>query len=284
MDKKELQCGIIMPIAPMGTYTSDHWSEVKEIIIESMTNSNEYIFKTDLVSETDGSVDIIHKRIVNNLHEADVVVCDVSGKNPNVLFELGMRLTFDKPTIIIKDDITDYMFDTSMIEHITYPSSLRFHDIVSFKKLLAKKVISTLKRKEREGDDFSQFLTNFGQFIVPSLKKTEVSENTFIINEISTLKDMVSSLTRVSNKKSVNSLLSMDEFSQTNFIRKEIMKYFSLFPEDLGEDPKVILDSSRFINIVMRDLQDLPNVTYDVMIAEVKNYLRNRENSMKNNK
>jgi hypothetical protein len=34
------------------------------------------------------------------------------------MFELGMRLAFDKPTVIIKDDKTDYMFDTGIIEHV----------------------------------------------------------------------------------------------------------------------------------------------------------------------
>jgi len=42
-----------------------------------------------------------------------MIVCDISGRNPNVMFELGLRLAFDKPAIIIKDEITPYSFDTS---------------------------------------------------------------------------------------------------------------------------------------------------------------------------
>lgn len=40
------------------------------------------------------------------------------------MFELGMRLTFDKPTIIIKDNTTDFIFDTGPIEHLQYPKDL----------------------------------------------------------------------------------------------------------------------------------------------------------------
>ena len=58
---------------------------------------------------------MIHKTIVQNLYLNPIVVCDVSGKNANVMFELGLRLAFDKPTIIIKDDKTDYSFDTSVV-------------------------------------------------------------------------------------------------------------------------------------------------------------------------
>lgn len=71
-------------------------------------------------------VGVIQKRIVQGVYGADLIVCDVSCKNSNVMFELGMRLAFDKPTVIIKDDKTDYTFDTGVIEHITYPRDLRF--------------------------------------------------------------------------------------------------------------------------------------------------------------
>ncbi len=55
-----------------------------------------------------------------------IVVCDISARNANVMFELGMRLAFDKPTVIIKDERTPYSFDISSIEHLDYPSDLRY--------------------------------------------------------------------------------------------------------------------------------------------------------------
>lgn len=61
------------------------------------------------------------------------------------MFELGIRLTFDKPTVVVKDEETDYSFDTSPIEHAPYPSSLHYHEIVRFKKRLADKIIATQK-------------------------------------------------------------------------------------------------------------------------------------------
>jgi hypothetical protein len=64
---------------------------------------------------------VTQKRIVQNIYDNEMVICDVSAKNPNVMFELGMRLAFDKPAIIIKDDKTNYSFDTAPIEHLEYP-------------------------------------------------------------------------------------------------------------------------------------------------------------------
>jgi hypothetical protein len=54
-------------------------------------------------------------------------------QNSNLMLELGMRLAFDKPAVIVKDDKTDYSFDTSSIEHLAYPRDLRFSKIKSFK-------------------------------------------------------------------------------------------------------------------------------------------------------
>lgn len=125
------KCGIIMPISQMEGYPSDHWFDVNNIIIDALNPS----FEVRIVSEADES-GIIQKNIIRNLYHNEVIVCDVSGKNPNVMFELGIRLAFDKPTIIIKDDLTDYSFDTSIIEHLEYPKDLRFAKIVEFKKKL----------------------------------------------------------------------------------------------------------------------------------------------------
>ena len=119
LDSK-LTCGIVMPISEIDGCAESHWGDVLDILTESTEEAD---FSANLVSNAD-DVGIIHKRIIQNLYDNPIVVCDVSGKNPNVMFELGLRLAFDKPTIIVKDDKTTYSFDTSAIEHIEYPRDL----------------------------------------------------------------------------------------------------------------------------------------------------------------
>ena len=120
-----LLCGIIMPISPIDGCTAEHWAEVKEIIKDEVESIVDLKFTAKLVSDAD-DIGVIQKRIVQGVYNSDKIVCDVSAKNSNLLFELGMRLAFDKPTVIIKDDKTDYSFDTSIIEHLAYPRDLRF--------------------------------------------------------------------------------------------------------------------------------------------------------------
>ncbi|KJZ06398.1 RNA helicase [Halomonas sp. S2151] len=179
-------CGLVMPISAIDGCNEQHWSDVKEILTESVESAG---FKANLVSYAD-DVGIIQKRIIQNLYENPIVVCDVSGKNPNVMFELGMRLAFDKPTIIVKDDKTAYSFDTSPIEHLEYPRDLRFSKIVDFKEALKEKVKATL-RKSREDPSYTAFLKHFGTFTVAKLDTKEVSKEDFIIEELRDLKKTV---------------------------------------------------------------------------------------------
>lgn len=186
--KNDLEkCGIIMPISELDGCGEQHWREVKNILSDAIKEAG---FEAELVSDAD-DVGIIQKRIIQNIYENPIVVCDVSGKNPNVMFELGMRLAFDKPTIIVKDDKTNYSFDTSPIEHLTYPRDLRYLRIVEFKEKLTLKVKGTYE-KSHSDPNYTTFLKNFGEFTSPKLETKEVSKEDFIIEELKQLKREIS--------------------------------------------------------------------------------------------
>ena len=191
-DNKEKNiCGIVMPISPLDGCNEGHWSDVLGIITGAIENAN---FEGNLVSNAD-DVGIIQKRIIQNLYENPIVVCDVSGKNPNVMFELGMRLAFDKPTIIIKDDKTSYSFDTSPIEHIEYPRDLRFSRIVDFKLKLTEKIKATYEKSTTDSS-YTTFLKHFGEFKVAKIDKKEVPGQEFILEELKNIRSGMRSLER----------------------------------------------------------------------------------------
>lgn len=184
-------CGIVMPISAIDGCGESHWSEVLGIISDAIEEAG---LEGNLVSNAD-DVGIIHKRIIQNLYDNPIVVCDVSCKNPNVMFELGLRLAFDKPTIIVKDDKTSYSFDTSAIEHLEYPRDLRFNQIVEFKDKLAAKIKATLKKSTTD-PEYTTFLKHFGEFKVAKIDKKEVSGQEFILEELKSLRKSMYRLER----------------------------------------------------------------------------------------
>lgn len=179
-NKDPKKCGIVMPIASMEGYPESHWKDVKRILSSAIDDAG---FEARIVSEAD-DIGVIHQRIVQNLYDNPMIVCDISGRNPNVMFELGLRLAFDKPTIIVKDDITQYSFDTSVIQHLTYPKDLRYHDIENFKRELKEKIENTSAIYEKDPSNYSTFLKNFGSFKVPQIDEKTLPVNEYIIEEL----------------------------------------------------------------------------------------------------
>lgn len=69
--------------------------------------------------------DVIQATIVNELLSADLVVADLTDHNPNVLFELGLRMAFDKPVALIRAEGTAPIFDVdSMLRVWEYTPNL----------------------------------------------------------------------------------------------------------------------------------------------------------------
>lgn len=256
-------CGIIMPIAPHPEYPADHWKDVLNILIEAVEQTE---FEAKLVSD-DVAIGLIHDRIVTNIYNNEVVVCDVSSKNPNVMFELGLRLAFDKPTIIIKDENTGYSFDTGVIEHISYPSSLRFGQIVKFKEELISRINATYK-KSQEDATYSPFLKSFGKTIIPAtIQQTEIPEGKFIISQLEAIQRelRISKLEQRTDYDSKKRRYLIEK-EQNNTLKSIIISYNEKYKQD-----EMLNNDEIFSNI--KKLLSLNNI--DISSNDLKNHILN---------
>lgn len=211
---KKLICGIVMPISAIDGCSKEHWGDVLKIIKESILDTD---FEANLVSNAD-DIGVIQKRIIQNLYENPIVVCDVSANNPNVMLELGMRLAFDKPTIVIIDDKTKFSFDTSTIEHLIYPRDLRFNKIVTFKNQLKEKIKATYQ-KSLSDPNYTTFLKHFGSFKSVKIDTKEVSKEDFIIDEIKELKKAIT----IQGKR------NLEYYDETSILKIKIQNTKELF-------------------------------------------------------
>lgn len=190
--QRTLSCGLIMPISQLDNLPPAHWDEIKEIITTTVEGISDPKFSARLVSEGDDA-GVIHKRIIQNVYSDDIAVCDVSGRNANVMFELGMRLAFDKPTVIIKDDQTPRIFDTDVIEYVTYRRDLRHGPMEAFKAKLASKVLSTYQQAQQDHDKQS-FLKSFGTFKVVKLDEASEGADTAMLSMMAHMQRQLSRL------------------------------------------------------------------------------------------
>lgn len=134
-----------MPISPSDeTHTKEHWIAVKGVISEAIANAG---CKAQPVWES-GAHDIIQAKILQNIFENPIVVCDLSTRNPNVMLEMGMRLTTKKPTLLIAEEGTPLPFDTGIIHTEFYPSNLAYAPTSKFIDTLSGQISEKLKAWE----------------------------------------------------------------------------------------------------------------------------------------
>jgi hypothetical protein len=218
-------CGIVMPISSIDEYTAEHWLDVRKILEEVITEAG---FKPNLVSNTN-EVAVIQKTIIQNLYQNEIVVCDVSGRNPNVMFELGIRLCFDKPTVIIKDFNTPYNFDTSPIEHLTYPTDLRYNKIIQFRNELKSKLQATYQ-KSKDDSNYSAFLKSFGNFVVPKLEEKTLPKDEFLLAMLQEIKSDMQFLKNPVPKEGSINLTELERKVSplpASLFKREVVKFLS---------------------------------------------------------
>jgi hypothetical protein len=54
------------------------------------------------------------------IQRADVIIADVTGRNPNVFYELGIAHTLGRRSLILSQRSSDIPFDISAMRHLTY--------------------------------------------------------------------------------------------------------------------------------------------------------------------
>ncbi|MDQ3915774.1 MAG: hypothetical protein M3285_14160 [Actinomycetota bacterium] len=115
-------CFVVMPFTERDdSHSPGFFDEVLEQIFTPAAKNAGFLVRTAM---RQGS-DIIQSTIVNDLLEADLVLCDLTEHNPNVLFELGLRIREEKPVALVKARGTGRVFDVdNMLRVVEYNANL----------------------------------------------------------------------------------------------------------------------------------------------------------------
>lgn len=145
-ENKMEECFIIMPISAVDGYDAEHFNHVYEDIIKPACNESGYKpVRADEVKETN----LIHLDILKKLIDAPIAICDLSTRNPNVLFELGIRQAFDKPVVLIQEKGTPKIFDIAPLRYLEYSKEMKYHEVIQTQKKLKDTILAT---KAAEGE------------------------------------------------------------------------------------------------------------------------------------
>ncbi len=120
-------CFVIAPIGDEGSVTRKRSDQVFDYIIDKVVPNFGYkATRADRISEPG----IITSQIIQRLVEADLVIADMTDKNPNVFYELAVRHAFRKPAILLIDADQTIPFDVSSMRTI----KVDVHDLGSVER------------------------------------------------------------------------------------------------------------------------------------------------------
>jgi hypothetical protein len=116
MNRLKKRCFIIGPMFDMKRLNKLAFDVIESIV-------SEYGF--DVVTSTEGVAGHIMHHVLLELERSDLLIADISGNNPNVMYELGIYHSFGKPYLVLKDNSIAYDNEKTPFDIQSY----RFHEI-----------------------------------------------------------------------------------------------------------------------------------------------------------
>lgn len=215
-------CFVIMPISDPDGYDPGHFLSVYEDIFRYACHENGY--EPTRADENKGT-NLIQLEIVRQLIECDIAICDLSSRNPNVLFELGVRQAFDKPTVIVQETGTRPIFDISGFRYIEYDRRLNYRGVEAARKSISAAIKQT-DLDSKTGNSINSIVRLMGlQSAAKASQNLEINPSELIssirdeiINKIYSLDQKISS---------VEVLIDALSFYDRELIEKASSKYFN---------------------------------------------------------
>lgn len=138
---------VAMPFSEKtGKYDTGYFDEVLKHLITPAAVKADFNART---AKKAGS-EVIQSTIVNDLDNADLVIVDLTEHNPNVLFELGMRIAFSKPVCLIRAKGTPAIFDIDhMLRVFDYNPNIWPSTLATDVPALTEHILATWRDKDK---------------------------------------------------------------------------------------------------------------------------------------
>ncbi len=111
-------CFVIMPFSATESCTEQEWTQVfDDVIRPAVEGENELGYSCRRSTPTRGN---LVRGILEDLQSAHVVIADLTDRNANVFYELGVRHTLTDRTILIAQNRKHIPFDLSNYANHVY--------------------------------------------------------------------------------------------------------------------------------------------------------------------
>jgi hypothetical protein len=142
---------VIMPFSGTGKHTEEDWTEIYENIFKpAIEDCN---FTCDRAIPKTGS---LISSIIERLKTSKIVLADITERNANVFYELGVRHSLSKRTIIVCQNSQDIPSDLRGYWYLPY--GIRPSEVTKFKSDIKRIILEIEKNPDKSDSPVSDFL------------------------------------------------------------------------------------------------------------------------------
>ena len=272
----EKSCFIITPIGEPGSKIRRHMNGIidEAIIPVLQAGINEISYKEDVAHRLYDSTAIV-KQIYEKLYEDDLVIANLTGLNPNVMYELAIRFCIGKPVIVIAEEDTALPFDVKDHRTIFYINDAQ--GITELKENLVNALNTIDYNNDEPASPIHDAIKDFK--FINSLKSNEniddKDKTTFMILE--KLNQIEYRLTMESNgyyRKNDKKYVIHNDFQSTKI--NDMINELDKIIENIEKDGELYHDKNELydkVNIINRELFNHPlsvRENYFQVILEIK--------------
>jgi hypothetical protein len=236
------ECFIIMPISDPDGYEEGHFGQVFDDLFAPACESAGYrAIRADQVRQTN----LIHLDVLQKIVESPMALCDLSNRNPNVMFELGLRQAFDKPVVLVQEIGTPSIFDITPLRYTEYHREMLYRHVLEDQEKITNAITAT-----KEAISNKKSVNSIVRLLsLTAASLTNISEDDkdtallqVILNELGNLKSEMKSMVRVGSRTSSVPKNSKGTLSLKAAIAKGGLELYGLvgFLENAGVERSII--------------------------------------------
>lgn len=244
MEEKKT-CFVVTPIGDENTAIRRH---IDGIIDQAIIPAIGEEFQVK-VAHREYEIGSINDRVIQSVYNSDLVIANLTGLNPNVMFEIAIRYSFGKPAIVIAEKGTKLPFDIvdeNTIFYINDPAGA-----AELKKIIINFVKKIDWTKCEYGPVFSAIKNAavINHIETTILEKENQNAFAFLVNKLSDLESEIKGLREA--------------------------EYDSDY-----DDLKLIIDTADFIHLLRKKINNLSREDLEIMIRK---YLYEKSIKLKKN-
>ncbi|SHL76063.1 hypothetical protein [Morganella morganii] len=204
-------CFIIMPIADHPSYDNGHFNRVYDHLIKPACENAGY---QAIRADDSKASHMIMFDILKKIVQCDMAICDLSTKNANVFYELGLRQAFNKKTILITDGKEKAPFDISGFRYVQYSPALRVDQCVQDINKITDMLNETTTASENDVNSIVKLL----EIDPATVDTTQLNnEDSLIFKMMMNINDRLDKLSNSQKNEESRLHLSTESYGKTYF-------------------------------------------------------------------